>query len=139
MPSSEDFQNNQVVDTSENIFTGYTTILVDDQDIDRFYEKQSVYVEDKSLHTNQYLMLVSNANEKKTALARYISPTMPLRQLSRSHKIWGIKARNKEQQFLMDALTAPRKGHRVPPGDHGRKDVSLVNAYSGQPPIFNGK
>ena len=105
--TSEDFQNNQVVDTSENIFTGYSTILVDDQDIDRFYEKQSVYIENKNLHTNQYLMLVSNANEKKTALARYISPTMPLRQLSRAHKIWGIKPRNKEQQFLMDALMDP--------------------------------
>ena len=105
--TSEDFQNNQVVDTSENIFTGYTTLLVDDQDIDRFYEKQSVYIENKNLHTNQYLMLVSNANEKKSALARYISPTMPLRQLSRAHKIWGIKARNKEQQFLMDALMDP--------------------------------
>jgi PhoH-like ATPase len=105
--TSEDFQNNQVVDTSENIFTGYTTLLVDDQDIDRFYEKQSVYIENKNLHTNQYLMLVSNANEKKSALARYISPTMPLRQLSRAQKIWGIKPRNKEQQFLMDALMDP--------------------------------
>jgi PhoH-like ATPase len=105
--TSEDFQNNQVVDTSENIFTGYTTILVDDQDIDRFYEKQSVYIENKNLHTNQYLMLVSSANEKKTALARYVSPSMPLRQLSRAHKIWGIKPRNKEQQFLMDALMDP--------------------------------
>ena len=44
--TSEDFQNNQVVDThSENIFEGYATILVDDQIIDRFYEKQSVYLE----------------------------------------------------------------------------------------------
>jgi len=105
--TSEDFQNNQVVDTSENIFTGYTTILVDDQDIDRFYEKQNVYIENKNLHTNQYLMLVSNANEKKSALARYVSPSMPLRQLSRTNKIWGIKPRNKEQQFLMDALMDP--------------------------------
>ena len=105
--TSEDFQNNQVVDTSENIFTGYTTVLVDDQDIDRFYEKQSVYIENKNLHTNQYLMLVSSANEKKTALARYVSPSMPLRQLSRANKIWGIKPRNKEQQFLMDALMDP--------------------------------
>ena len=44
MPS-EDFQNNQVVDTSENIFTGYTTVLVDDQVIDRFYERQDIYLD----------------------------------------------------------------------------------------------
>ena len=51
---SEDFQNNQIVDTSENIFTGYTTVLVDDQIIDRFYERQSVYLDTSGLFSNQY-------------------------------------------------------------------------------------
>jgi len=107
--TSEDFQNNQVVDTSENIFTGYTTVLVDDQTIDQFYERKDVYLEQEGLHTNQYLMLVSNANEKKSALARYINRATPLRQLITSkQKVWGIKPRNKEQQFLMDALMDPR-------------------------------
>jgi len=105
---SEDFQNNQIVDTTENIFEGYTTVLVDDQVIDRFYEKQSVYLEDKRLYPNQYVMLVSNANEKKTALARYVTNAMPIRQLLKSQKIWGIKPRNKEQQFLMDSLMDPQ-------------------------------
>ena len=105
--TSEDFQNNQIVTHSENIFEGYTTILVDDQLIDRFYEKQSVYLENKGLFPNQYVMMVSSSNEKKTALGRYVSEAMPLRQLLKSHKIWGIKPRNKEQQFLMDALMDP--------------------------------
>ena len=105
--TSEDFQNNQVVDTSENIFTGYTTVLVDDQIIDRFYERQEVYLETPGLFSNQYVMLVSSANEKKTALGKYVSSAMPLRQLLKSRKIWGIKPRNKEQQFLMDALMDP--------------------------------
>ena len=105
--TSEDFQNNQIVTHSENIFEGYTTILVDDQIIDRFYEKQSVYLENKGLFPNQYVMMVSSANEKKTALGRYVSKAMPLRQLLRSQKIWGIKPRNKEQQFLMDSLMDP--------------------------------
>jgi len=105
--TSEDFQNNQIVTHSENIFEGYTTILVDDQIIDRFYEKQSVYLENKGLFPNQYVMMVSSSNEKKTALGRYVSEAMPLRQVLKSHKIWGIKPRNKEQQFLMDALMDP--------------------------------
>jgi PhoH-like ATPase len=105
--TSQDFQNNQVVDTSENIFEGYTTVLVDDQIIDRFYEKQSVYLEEENLFPNQYVMLVSSANQKKTALGRYINKAMPLKQLLKSQKIWGIKPRNKEQQFLMDALMDP--------------------------------
>ena len=105
--TSEDFQNNQVVDNSESIYEGYTTVLVDDQVIDRFYEKQSVYLDDTSLHPNQYIMLVSNANQKKTALGRFTNHAMPIRQLLKSQKIWGIKPRNKEQQFLMDALMDP--------------------------------
>ena len=40
---SQDFQNNQIVTKSENIFEGYSTVLVDDQVIDQFYEKQDVY------------------------------------------------------------------------------------------------
>ena len=104
---SEDFQNNQVVDNSENIFEGCATVLVDDQVIDRFYEKQNIYLENKGLFPNQYVMMVSNANEKKTALGRFVSDAMPLRQLLKSQKIWGIKPRNKEQQFLMDALMDP--------------------------------
>ena len=105
--TSEDFQNNQVVDNSENIFTGCATVLVDDQVIDRFYERQDIYLDTPGLFSNQYVMMVSSANEKKTALGKFISPAMPLRQLLRGRKIWGIKPRNKEQQFLMDALMDP--------------------------------
>ena len=106
--TSEDFQNNQVVARSENIFEGYTTVLVDDQFIDRFYEKQNVYLDDTNLFPNQYVMLVSNANEKKTALGKFINEATPIQQLLKSQKIWGIKPRNKEQQFLMDALMDPQ-------------------------------
>ena len=53
-------------------------------------------------------MLISNANEKKTALGRFINESTPLRQLHKDKKgVWGIKARNKEQSFLIDALVDP--------------------------------
>ena len=106
--TSEDFQNNQIVHNSESIFEGYTSALVDDQLIDQFYEKQDVYLEDPRLFPNQYVMLVSSSNEKKTALGKYVSKAMPLEQLLKNQKIWGIKPRNKEQQFLMDALMDPK-------------------------------
>jgi len=105
---SEDFQNNQVVDNSDNIYTGYSSVLVDDQIIDQFYERKEVYLERPDLVLNQYVLMVSNANEKKTALGRYVNAATPLRQLRTPKKgIWGIKPRNKEQFFLMDALMNP--------------------------------
>ncbi len=107
--ASEDFQNNQVVDNSDSIYTGYSAVLVDDQKIDQFYEKKKVYLEGRKLFPNQYVMLVSNANEKKTALGRFVNEMTPLQQIlsGPKKKIWGISPRNKEQSFLLDALMNP--------------------------------
>ena len=107
---SEDFQNNQIVDNSEKIFTGFTTVAVDDQIVDNFYEKKDVYLDTPTLYPNQYVMMVSNANEKKSALGRFISKATPIEQIvqKKKHSVWGIKARNKEQSFLLDALMDPK-------------------------------
>jgi len=106
--TSEDFQNNQIVDNSEKIFTGFTSVLVDDQIIDNFYERKKVYLENRGLYPNQYIMMVSNANEKKSALGRFIDKNTAIEQIApRKKGVWGIKARNKEQSFLLDALMDP--------------------------------
>jgi PhoH-like ATPase len=106
---AEDFFNHQVVGNSEEIFTGTQEVLVDDQIVDKFYAKEEVYLEEETVaYSNQYIMLVSNANEKKTALGRFINSTTPLQQLASSKSgIWGIKPRNKEQAFLLDMLMDP--------------------------------
>jgi len=104
----EDFQNQQIVDDSDSIYTGFSEVLVDDGIIDQFYDKKDVYLEDTNLKTNEYVMLISNANEKKTALGRFINEHTPVRQLRKEKRgVWGIKPRNKEQSFLIDALMDP--------------------------------
>jgi len=104
----EDFQNQQIVDDSDSIYTGFTEILVDDEIVDQFYEKEDVYLDGANLKTNEYVMLISNANEKKTALGRYLNDHTPIRRLHKDKKgVWGIKPRNKEQSFLIDALMDP--------------------------------
>lgn len=107
----QDFQNQQIVDNSESIYAGFSKVLVDDQIIDQFYEKTDVFLSDKNLRTNEYVMLISNANEKKTALGRFINENMPVRHLYKDKKgVWGIRSRNKEQSFLIDALMDPTIG-----------------------------
>tara|TARA_R110000824_G_scaffold4779_4_gene22680 strand:+ start:3668 stop:5008 length:1341 start_codon:yes stop_codon:yes gene_type:complete len=104
---TEDYISNQAVDDSDNIFTGFSSYLVDDQLIDRFYNGEEIILdlETTQYRPNQFLMLVSSSNEKKTAIARYVSPTMPLKPLNKYKKgVWGIKPRNKEQQFAIDLL-----------------------------------
>ena len=104
---TEDYINNQIVKDSSSIYTGFTSHLVDEQIIDRFYGGEDVFIdqEEGKYYPNQYLMLVSNANEKKTALARFVTYTSPLQRLIKFNKgVWGVRSRNKEQQFALDLL-----------------------------------
>ena len=107
---TEDYVSNQVVDKAEEVYTGFTTHLVDDALIDRFYQGEKLYIaeKDKKLYPNQFVMLVSNANEKKTALAKFKNYNHALRKVQEfSDGIWDIRAKNKEQHFALDMLMDP--------------------------------
>ena len=108
---SEDYNARQVVRARTEIHTGFVSHLVDDQVVDHFYDDSEEVVlekEDGRFYPNQFVMLVSNANEKKTALARFINYGQPLRAV-KSYKsgIWGVVPRNKEQSFCLDLLLDP--------------------------------
>jgi PhoH-like ATPase len=108
---TEDYVVNQVVKDTTHLFTGFTTHLVDEQIIDQFYAGEEIFLEkdDIKLQPNEYLMLVSSANEKKTALARFYSYQKPLKRINGEFKkgIWGVRPRNKEQSFAFDLLLDP--------------------------------
>ena len=102
----EDYERSKVVKDTSELYTGFETVLVDDEIIDQFYSGEDVYV-DMEYHANEFLMLVSNANEKKSAIARYIRPHTPLRRVRSGEKVKvfnSISPRNKEQAFAIDLL-----------------------------------
>ena len=105
----QDYISNQVVERAENIYSGFAECLVDDQIIDRFYEDEEIVLEDTGhLYPNQFIMLISNANDKKTALATFVDHDKPIRRLvNYKNGIWKVKSRNKEQMFAMNLLMNP--------------------------------
>ena len=107
---TEDYNAEQVVDHAEGLYTGRAEILVDEQDVDRFYAGEELWVdpEEHALCPNQFIMLISNSNDKKTALAKFDSYNKPLQKIVKSNKkIWGTEPRNKEQQFAFELLLDP--------------------------------
>ena len=106
---SEDYIANQVVKSRSALYSGFKKYLVDEQTIDRFYNGDEIYAEKSEikLNPNQMAMLVSNANEKKTALARFNCYTEPLHKIVNYSDVWGIRARNKEQSFALELLMDP--------------------------------
>jgi PhoH-like ATPase len=107
---TEDYNAEQVVDHAEGLYTGRAEILVDEQDIDRFYAGDELWIDLKEhvLYPNQFVMLISNSNDKKTALAKFENYNTPLQKIVRSNKkIWSTEPRNKEQQFAFELLLDP--------------------------------
>jgi len=110
--TAEDYITEKAAESLDQLYSGFTEHLVDDQIIDRFYDGEEILIEEdetKELwYPNQFVMMVSNANDKKTALACYSSPHTPLKKILHD-KVpdWKINARNKEQAFAIDLLMNP--------------------------------
>ena len=108
---SEDCNPEKIVESSSSLFHGFKDIVVDDELIDSFYANERIQLPEQKekLFSNQYLMLISSYDSKKTALAKYIGPNQPLAKLANLGKkgVFNIKPRNKEQNFALDLLMNP--------------------------------
>jgi len=107
---SEDFIIEHAVQDTDELYTGVVSHLVDDQIIDRIYggDRISFDKEEVTLQPNQYIMLVSSTNEKKTCLAKFKNYNTPIKKVrSYSDGIWNVIPRNKEQMFALDLLMDP--------------------------------
>ena len=107
-----DYQASQIIESLDEIYSGYTDFVTRDKDIDDFYLGEDIYVplpeeDDASLNGNEFLVMTSEINEKKTALARFKNYNTPLLKIPNKRVVWGIKPRNKEQTYALDLLMDP--------------------------------
>lgn len=109
----EAYTENQVIKRANDIYTGFSRLLIDDQMIDRFYSGEQIFLESddntKEFKPNQYVILVSSSNEKKTGLARFVAFNKPLLRVKEYVKgkegtVFGLTPRNKEQQMALNLL-----------------------------------
>ena len=110
--NAEDYTTEKVVTSSDELYSGLVTHIVDDQVIDRFYAGDEITISEDEVSAiwfpNQYVLLVSNANQKKSCIARFYTHFQPLKKIV-NDKIpdWKISSRNKEQAFAIDLLMDP--------------------------------
>lgn len=109
---TDDYQASQIIESLDEIYSGHREILVNDRDIDKFYLGEDIYApklgeEEAPLNGNEFLVMTSDINEKKTALARFKNYNTPLIKIPNKRKVWGISPRNKEQSYALDLLMDP--------------------------------
>lgn len=109
----EDYNASQIVQNPDQIYTGYSTHQLADELIDKFYEGEDIFIrpDEKDLFANQYLLLTSDIDSKKTALAKFVNYNTPIQRIHNSfssYGAWGVVPRNKEQVFALDLLMNPK-------------------------------
>jgi len=105
---AEEYIDNKVVESLDFLYTGFLSHLIDDEIVNQFYDSKDIMLDpsEVKIHPNQFIMLVSNSNDKKTALAKFVDYNKPLFKIGDYGKkgIWGVRPRNKEQSFALDLL-----------------------------------
>lgn len=105
----QDYQESQVVSSLDDVYTGFETIQVSQEDVDKFYANKEMKAPvDVSLHPNQFVLLTSENNQKSSAIAM-VDKDLSKLILPYQYKkeVWGIRPRNKEQNCALNLLMDP--------------------------------
>jgi len=108
--SCEDYIDNKIVKSGESIFTGHVAHSIEDSEIDALYSGEEIYLDPEEIEVfpNQFVMLKSNINSKRTVLTRFVNYVSPLVRVAANRAgVWGVKPRNREQTYALDILMNP--------------------------------
>ncbi len=100
---SQDYQKDRMVESPDELFSGFTEIIVSDEEIDSFHSGTPLTLTEQ-LCPNQFILLRSAMNSKKSALAKFVNKNTPLKRIIEQRDVWGINAKNKEQTFALNLL-----------------------------------
>ncbi len=102
--TAEDYETDTIM--IEELYSGEVELSVAPEAIDAFYAKGELAAPPGSvLFPNQFVMIKNNTNASQTALSRFSRQKHALVPLvGPKHGVWGISARNKQQQFALDLL-----------------------------------
>jgi PhoH-like ATPase len=100
---AEDYTTDKV--ELDELYTGTAQWEVDPELLDLLYDGGLVPPEGRTLYPNQFVTLVDRTNESHTALGRFHGQEGKIRPMRRMETPpWGVKPRNREQQFALDLL-----------------------------------
>jgi PhoH-like ATPase len=100
---SQDYDAERI-DIAE-LYPGVREVDLPGAQVDAFYQDGSTSIDATDVHPNEYILLRSREASGHTALGRWDAAqkrVVPIRKLREG--IWGIRPRNKEQHFALDAL-----------------------------------
>ena len=100
---SEDYEAGKV--KVDELYPGLVSIDMPAAAVDKFYKDHEIKSPDKDLSPNEFVVIHSKEDPKKSALGR-VDPSDPtkIRALGAEPSPWGIRPLNKEQRCAMELL-----------------------------------
>ncbi len=104
---AEDYETDRIFLT--DLYTGMFEKQITPEQMIRFRADGELEMELRGYNANEYCCLSETGNPKRTALAKVDPTSKKLVAIIESREgVWGIKARNREQHFALDALLDER-------------------------------
>lgn len=105
---AEDYETGRV--HAHDLYTGMTELTLSSQRVTEFRNKGELDVAtERQLFPNEYCTLVDESSPKRTALAKADATGKRLIAICDARDgVWGIKPKNREQHFALDALLDER-------------------------------
>jgi len=100
-----DFEKQKV--NFDELFSGNCQFKVSGAQIDELYANKKIVVEGCTPVPNEFVMLVDEADEKHTALARSSNGGVLVPLIPDYNEAFGLKPRNKEQRMALELLLNP--------------------------------
>ncbi|MCK4654074.1 MAG: PhoH family protein [Candidatus Cloacimonetes bacterium] len=93
----------------QELYSGYLKILIDDETLREYQEKEFIVNDFGEIYPNQFVMFCKNEDDEEGVIARYSHENNTIYPLKyyQGQEIFGIKARNKEQIMSFDLLMDP--------------------------------
>ncbi|HNW44099.1 MAG TPA: PhoH family protein [Elusimicrobiales bacterium] len=100
---TEDYEAGKV--NVDELYSGMVNMDVSSETVDKFYKDKVIASPDKDLSANEFVILHSKEDPKKSALGR-VDPadSSKVRTLNPEPSPWGIRPLNKEQRCAMELL-----------------------------------
>ena len=103
---AEDYETDRV--SLDELYTGESELEVDAATVEAVREDGEIELPDDDFHPNEYLLLRDRGDSSNTVLGRVDTVGGKVRALTHaSEGVQGIRPRNKEQYFALDALLDP--------------------------------
>jgi PhoH-like ATPase len=107
---SEDYTKMRVAGSQDELYSGVSRVDVDFEVMTSFYKNQPISLGaeiESTLCPNEIVVMKDYAGSK-SAVVKFMGPGEPLERLADVEDVYGLRPRNKEQQFALDLLLDDR-------------------------------